>query len=164
MARVYRVSLKGLSRKLRELPGYVEHKTVKALRETAHFGRTAVLQHIRSKRGMDASGTYKNSWEVKSTWRGAILGNTSLQSYFMEVGRKPNGRMPPTKPLLHWIIYKKYTRSLWKKYRQPVETILYRIRRKIAIKGLRSQRVLRKQLKPMQEFFEIEVKAQLRTL
>jgi hypothetical protein len=85
--------------------------TKRAMVRTARYGHTAVARMTARTRPQPmATNTYRNSWTVVKTKHGAILGNSSLQSYFVEVGRKP-GKMPPfTNPavgVLPWVHVKR---------------------------------------------------------
>jgi hypothetical protein len=62
-----------------------------------------------------AKGTYRNSWNVHKHSTGAVLGNSTLQARFVEIGRLP-GRAPPLKPIYEWVKTKKLgAKSLRKK-------------------------------------------------
>jgi len=80
---------------------------------TARFGHTAVVRTMSiTNPKPEASYTYRNSWVVKKTRGGAILGNSALASYFVEVGRRP-GKMPPfsseTEGILPWVRLKRFS-------------------------------------------------------
>lgn len=83
-----------------------------AMIRTARFGHTAVVRTAaKTVPKPEATQTYRNAWTVTKTKKGAILGNSALSSYFVEVGRKP-GRMPPfsdpKQGILHWVRVKKF--------------------------------------------------------
>ncbi len=80
---------------------------------TARFGQTAVVRTMSATRPKpEASQTYRNSWVVKKTKTGAILGNSAKSSYFVEAGRLP-GKMPPysseTEGILPWVRLKRFS-------------------------------------------------------
>ena len=97
---------------LKSLGSALEGATVKALRRTARFGHTAVVRTMsKTTPKPEASYTYRNGWTVVKTRTGAILGNSALHSYFVEVGRRA-GKMPPfsdpTQGVLLWVQLKRF--------------------------------------------------------
>lgn len=97
---------------MRALHKSLHGATVSALRRTARFGHTAVVRTMaKTDPKPEASYTYRNAWQVVHTKNGAILGNSAISSYFVEVGRKP-GRMPPysdpKRGILHWVQIKRF--------------------------------------------------------
>jgi len=78
------------------------------MRETAQFGLTAVERQIGRTTPYRpvATNTYRQSWTVQKTKHGAILGNPTVQSYFVEVGRKA-GKAPPFDAILQWVKVKR---------------------------------------------------------
>ncbi len=83
-----------------------------AMVRTARFGHTAVVRTMaKSTPKPEASYTYRGGWTVVKTKTGAILGNSALSSYFVEVGRSP-GRMPPfsseSEGILPWVQVKRF--------------------------------------------------------
>ena len=90
----------------------LEQSTIKALQKTARYGQTAVIRMMsKTVPKPEASYTYRNAWTVEKTKKGAILGNSALAAYFVEVGRRP-GRMPPfsnpTDGILPWVRLKRF--------------------------------------------------------
>lgn len=82
-----------------------------AMVEGAMFGTTAVAKTTASSKPRPrATGAFENSWKWRKTRKGAILGNTSPQSFFVERGRQP-GKKPPLEPILEWVKLKKKFRT-----------------------------------------------------
>lgn len=87
-------------------PGHVQKCIKKASIRTAEFGKTEVQRKIRRLRPKPiAHGVYTNSWHISIGKDRVVLGNSAIQAYFVEVGRRP-GRAPPFDPIHRWVIIK----------------------------------------------------------
>lgn len=99
---------------------------VRAMRDTARYGESKVVQAAQKARPFSpiAQRTYVNSWVVKSTGGGAILGNSAYHAYHVEVGRRP-GRKPPLSAILAWADAKNFAaerKPLKKRKKKPGES------------------------------------------
>ncbi len=98
--------------KIHTLGGTLAKQTRQAMVRTARFGQTAVVRTAaKTTPKPEATQTYRNSWSTSKTRTGAIMGNSSLASYFVEVGRRP-GKMPPftsqEEGILPWVRAKRF--------------------------------------------------------
>lgn len=84
---------------------------IEAMRETAMFAQTAVARTAARVRPKPrATGQYAQSWGVRNTRNGAVMGNSSRQSIWVERGRRA-GKRPPLEPILEWVRVKRLVRT-----------------------------------------------------
>jgi len=81
-----------------------------AMWRTTQYGEKAVYRAVARVKPYKpiASGEYRSLWQAKRTKKGGIIGNPTLQAYFVEVGRRPGGKPPLNfDRILQWVIDKK---------------------------------------------------------
>ena len=108
----YLSSPKLLPRAFKELEKQINAQMIEAMRETARYGHTAVLQQInKTTPAPVATNAYRLAWQVRKLKDGAVIGNTTIASYFVEMGRKA-GKMPPfsdpSEGILPWVKIKRF--------------------------------------------------------
>lgn len=149
------VTLSKFPRELRKLGDRLGATTLKGLRETAKFGRTAVVETSAgtSPRPV-ATRAYEGGWVAKNTRDGAILGNTTIQAVFVEVGRR-RGKMPPVRMIEAWLVAKGVDRK-------AAKLRAFAVAMSIARRGFAGRHVLRRTMPALQNFFNDYMKKALR--
>ncbi len=102
----YKMRLDELGPAIRHVAALAQHNSLKAVRDSAAFGKVAVGRTIRKTRDpfrIRAYGEYEkpDNWDIQETENGAILSPTSFHSLFVERGRRP-GAKPPYEAILKW--------------------------------------------------------------
>ena len=140
-----------LRARMRKMPRKIEAALVGGMRRTAQFGAAAVARsEAQASPRPYATGQYHRSWAWKPRPDGAVLGNSSKQSYWVEAGRKP-GKQPPVVPLVEWVRVKRLAKRRGagtrkkRQSRTAVErAIAFAVARKIAREGTKPRWVLRR--------------------
>jgi len=106
-----------------------------AMWRTTQYGEKAVYRAVARVKPYKpiASGEYRSLWQAKRTKKGGIIGNPTLQAYFVEVGRRPGGKPPLNfDRILQWVIDKKLVqqaeRALRKKKAKPLTGVVIPLR------------------------------------
>lgn len=163
MATVYLASLRQLGPALRSLGRETERTMIKSLRQSASYGRTAVVRTTKRTRDpytIRASGSYENNWVTSDLPDGAVLANAVFYALFVERGRKP-GKMPPLGPILKWVKQKKVVAVSGREAQIAIARL---IQRKIGRKGTKGRWVLRRTMPMIAKRAAIDIRKALRDL
>lgn len=102
MSHYYLGDMKNLGRVLKKFGRTNREETLKALRETARFGVTAVVQRIARAKIVD-TGQFLRSFRAKDTKDGAEVTSSEAYAPIIELGRKPGSKPPPLKAIEEWL-------------------------------------------------------------
>lgn len=133
----------------------------RALRAAARYGHTKVIETIRATvPPIRAGGTFERAWSVFPTNDGALLGNTSRHSTFVEVGRAA-GKAPPPKVVREWLMQKGIVPRRGPG-RKKLAQLAYLVGQAIARQGVAGRYPLKRTMPAIQAFALLRVKEELK--
>ena len=110
--KAYLSSPKLIPKAFKDIEKQINRQMVQAMRDAARYGHTAVLNQInKTSPAPVATNAYRLGWQVRDLKEGAVVGNSTIAAYFVEMGRKA-GKMPPfsdpTEGILPWVKVKRF--------------------------------------------------------
>ncbi len=132
----------------------------RGLYEAALFGRTAIIKtSATTKPRPYATGTYEAAWRVMKSKDGALVGNPTLQSFFVERGRRP-GKRPPLDPIIEWLKIKGIVVD-GEDSEKAQKAVAYAIAKKIGDDGTPARKVVERSLPATEKFAKYAVQREI---